>query len=382
MRAGVTALKIEGRQRSRAYVKAVVAAFRKAVDDLMAGREAAFASLLGAHRRPPRDARRLRRQAMEMTVQAQSQLTLGPVLFNWAPEALARLLFPHRRRGAGCERLSRRSDLLQARAIVRAHLAEVSERLTRAGKTVVYSTLSEVMSKLDRNLVETSALPKAWSKPMTARRCFICAGGRITSAPSSTPITSTRSPCLPAMARATSACRRKCRARPSARSRRRRRSSAFRLEVQVFGRIGLALSARCYHARAHGRTKDSCHFVCDEDPDGMALRTIENAPFLTVNGIQTMSHDYLNLAGELSDLEAMGVAPLPPVAAYLRHGGSGAIFRAALDRRLDAAEATAGLPRSSSPRRFPTAFSRQARPRLGPGRRRPGGDPTANSRKI
>lgn len=46
MRAGVTALKIEGRQRSRAYVKDVVSAFRKAVDELMAGREAAFASLL------------------------------------------------------------------------------------------------------------------------------------------------------------------------------------------------------------------------------------------------------------------------------------------------------------------------------------------------
>jgi len=46
MRAGVTALKIEGRQRSRAYVKSVVGAFRKAVDDIMAGREAALASLL------------------------------------------------------------------------------------------------------------------------------------------------------------------------------------------------------------------------------------------------------------------------------------------------------------------------------------------------
>jgi len=46
MRAGVTALKIEGRQRSRAYVKSVVGAFRKAVNDIMAGREAAFASLL------------------------------------------------------------------------------------------------------------------------------------------------------------------------------------------------------------------------------------------------------------------------------------------------------------------------------------------------
>ena len=46
MRAGVTALKIEGRQRSRAYVKSVVSAFRNAVDDLMVGHEAAFASLL------------------------------------------------------------------------------------------------------------------------------------------------------------------------------------------------------------------------------------------------------------------------------------------------------------------------------------------------
>jgi putative protease len=46
MRAGVTALKIEGRQRSRAYVKSVVSAFRKAVDDIMAGRDASFTSLL------------------------------------------------------------------------------------------------------------------------------------------------------------------------------------------------------------------------------------------------------------------------------------------------------------------------------------------------
>jgi putative protease len=46
MRAGVTALKIEGRQRSRAYVKSVVSAFRKAVDDLMAGRDASVTSLV------------------------------------------------------------------------------------------------------------------------------------------------------------------------------------------------------------------------------------------------------------------------------------------------------------------------------------------------
>ena len=46
MRAGVSALKIEGRQRSRAYVKAVVSAFREAVDICADGGEPDIASLL------------------------------------------------------------------------------------------------------------------------------------------------------------------------------------------------------------------------------------------------------------------------------------------------------------------------------------------------
>lgn len=46
MRAGVTALKIEGRQRSRAYVREVVGAFRRAVDDIMAGKQASLANLI------------------------------------------------------------------------------------------------------------------------------------------------------------------------------------------------------------------------------------------------------------------------------------------------------------------------------------------------
>jgi putative protease len=46
MRAGVTALKIEGRQRSRAYVKAVVSAFRQAVDEYSDGGEPDISDLL------------------------------------------------------------------------------------------------------------------------------------------------------------------------------------------------------------------------------------------------------------------------------------------------------------------------------------------------
>jgi putative protease len=46
IRAGVTAFKIEGRQRSRAYVQEVVSAFRRAVDQVLAGQEADIASLV------------------------------------------------------------------------------------------------------------------------------------------------------------------------------------------------------------------------------------------------------------------------------------------------------------------------------------------------
>lgn len=46
MRAGVTALKIEGRQRSKAYVQSVVSAFRRSIDALMDGRDPKIADLL------------------------------------------------------------------------------------------------------------------------------------------------------------------------------------------------------------------------------------------------------------------------------------------------------------------------------------------------
>ncbi|MDF1872828.1 peptidase U32 family protein [Vannielia sp.] len=44
--AGVHAFKIEGRQRSKSYVRGVVSAFRRAVDDIRAGREADIADLV------------------------------------------------------------------------------------------------------------------------------------------------------------------------------------------------------------------------------------------------------------------------------------------------------------------------------------------------
>jgi putative protease len=46
MGAGVSALKIEGRQRSKAYIRKVVGSWRRAVDDVVAGRRPELDNLL------------------------------------------------------------------------------------------------------------------------------------------------------------------------------------------------------------------------------------------------------------------------------------------------------------------------------------------------
>ena len=84
-------------------------------------------------------------------------------------------------------------------------------------------------------------------------------------------------------------------------------SSDVELEVQVFGRLPLAISARCYHARSCGLLKDNCLFVCDQDPDGMDVETLDGVPFLAINGPQILSSTYGNLWGELKALKEMGI---------------------------------------------------------------------------
>lgn len=79
------------------------------------------------------------------------------------------------------------------------------------------------------------------------------------------------------------------------------------IEVQVFGRWPLAISARCYHARAYGRSKDACLYACGEDPDGLPVETLDDKPFLAVNGVQTLSCSYGCLVRELPVLKELGV---------------------------------------------------------------------------
>jgi collagenase-like PrtC family protease len=82
------------------------------------------------------------------------------------------------------------------------------------------------------------------------------------------------------------------------------------VEVWGHGRLPLAISGRCYHARLHDRIKDSCQFVCAEDPDGRDVETLDGQPFLAVNGVQTLSQSTASLAHRVEALRQAGVAAL------------------------------------------------------------------------
>jgi collagenase-like PrtC family protease len=117
------------------------------------------------------------------------------------------------------------------------------------------------------------------------------------------------------------------------------RLSAIPLEVMVFGRLPLAISARCFHARAEERAKDSCQFACAADRDGRAVRTIEEVPFLAMNGLQTLSWGCASLVGELASLRAAGVHRfrLSPQSGDMV--ATAALFRDVLAGRLEPAPA-------------------------------------------
>jgi collagenase-like PrtC family protease len=111
------------------------------------------------------------------------------------------------------------------------------------------------------------------------------------------------------------------------------------MEVWAFGRVPLAVSARCYHARLHGRSKDSCQFVCENDPDGLPVETLDGEKFLAVNGVQTLSHTCCNLIGEARELGELGVASLrlsPHTCDMVAVAG---IFRDVLDGKCEPAQA-------------------------------------------
>lgn len=111
----------------------------------------------------------------------------------------------------------------------------------------------------------------------------------------------------------------------------RERPQGVETEVFAYGRLPLAMSARCYTARAHNLPKDDCQYRCLDYPDGLTMRTRDGDPFLTINGIQTQSAMTHSLLGELPDAAELGVDVLRISPQWRNTPGVIQRFRDALD---------------------------------------------------
>ena len=241
-----------------------------------------------------------------MAVTDMTKLTLGPIAYHWSAEA-RRDFYARIADEAPVDEVYLGEVICSKRApFHEADLPATIERLEAAGKTVILSTLAEVMLKRERK----ATADIAWMAGQGATHVCL---------PAELP--------AEAIAVATGAAR----------------ALGLGVEMQVFGRAPLAVSARCYHARAHGRTKDNCQFVCEEDPDGMPLRTRDNRPVLRVNGIQTQSESYVDLLPETGQIVAAGVTHLRLMPQAVDMVGVAGLFRAVLDGTLAVPEADARL---------------------------------------
>lgn len=236
------------------------------------------------------------------------RLTLGPIPFHWSAESKLDF-YAKIADEAAVDTVYLGEVICSKRApFFEQHYGDVAERLVRAGKTVVFCSLAEVLLKRERKAMQALAELEEFEVEINnAAGLLSIAGkphriGQFLNVYNSETLNyfadhGATHVCLPVELPSTSA------GLIAADAAKR----GVGIEVQVFGRASLAVSARCYHARAHGRTKDNCQFVCEDDRDGMPLTTQTNQPFLRINGIQTLSHSYLNLVEELPAMVAMGI---------------------------------------------------------------------------
>lgn len=233
-----------------------------------------------------------------------AKLTLGPVLFNWPVETKRDFYFrmadeaPVDRVYLGEVVCSKRSPFFDP------YLPAVAERLQCAGKTVVYSTLALIMSGREMDAVRAIAAEPELLVEANDLSCAALLAGRPHVIG---PFVNVYNEGTLDYLRRNGATRVVLPSELPARSLAALAKAEAELEVQVFGRLPLAISARCYHARAHGLHKDGCQYVCAQDNDGMALATLDGEAFLAVNGTQTLSHSLCNLIRELGALRHMGI---------------------------------------------------------------------------
>lgn len=117
-------------------------------------------------------------------------------------------------------------------------------------------------------------------------------------------------------------------------------------ELFAYGRLPLAVSARCFTARYHNLTKDHCEYRCLEDPEGLLVSTREGEPFMVLNGVQTQSARMQNLLPWIGEARAIGVdflrlSPQPQDMAEVMR-----IFAHVVAGELGAGEAAAALAKA------------------------------------
>lgn len=237
------------------------------------------------------------------------KLTLGPLQYLWPSERWRDFYFEIADEAPVDVVVMGETICSKRLHFMEAELAVVIERLEAAGKEVRLSTLAlvtlereanyqRVLAQEDVRLIEAndlSALYLLKGRPHAVGpfiNVYNAASARVLASNGATTI------CLPPELPASSvaAIARSC--------------PDLELEVFAFGRMPLAISARCAHARSKGRTKDNCQFVCQEDPDGMTVKTISGQPFLALNGVQTLSHTCQALLECPDEWTAWGVGSL------------------------------------------------------------------------
>jgi O2-independent ubiquinone biosynthesis protein UbiV len=232
------------------------------------------------------------------------KLTLGPLLFHWTPEKRRDFYFRIADEAAvDCVYLgevvcSKREPFFEK------EIESVVERLTAGGKQVVRSTLA--LMTLDREVAEARALAEsgvlveandvACLQEVSGRPHIIGPYINVFNEGSQDVLVRGGAVRIVLPVEVTAPTVRVLAGR-----------SAVEMELLVFGRQPLSVAMRCYHARSHELTKDSCQFVCGQDPDGLAADTIDGTSLLTINGTQTLSNGYLVLLHELAALRAMGI---------------------------------------------------------------------------
>lgn len=236
-------------------------------------------------------------------------LTLGPLLYNWTPDQWRDFYF-RMADEAPVDRISLGEVVCSKRMPFVADLfGEVIERLQRAGKAVSLATLAlPTLPRERRQVEELLAIPGVMVEvsditalPQLVGRQFsvgplinVYNEGTLAYLKSCGAVHVCLPPELPLSSMAALA--------PLV--------DGVALEVWAFGRVPLAISARCYHARVHGLAKDSCQFVCGQDRDGLTVDTVDGEHFLAVNGVQTMSSTYASVLDDIAALAAAGVHAL------------------------------------------------------------------------